>query len=245
MNKKGALNAMKTNNTKESTTVRQRPTVLRFNPTAWAKLLYLRDLGESEIGGFAITPTNDLLFVDDVRLVRQTCSWVHVEFDDESVADYFDDQVDAGRWPEQFARIWVHTHPGDSPQPSGTDEKTFERVFGRADWALMFILARGGKCYARLRYNVGPGADIELPVDVDYSRPFAGSEFELWHQEYADNVRVPPPEPQIKLAAAEMSVPVVVRENEYLDDWWRDAWADYMDFDDSYQEAKYGFIRDF
>ena len=97
----------------------------------------------------------------------------------------------------------------------------------------MFILARGGKCYARLRYNVGPGADVELPVDVDYSRPFAGSEFELWHQEYSDNVRVPPPEPQKIEAAAEMSVPVVVRDDQYLDDWWRDAWADYMDFDDS------------
>jgi hypothetical protein len=219
--------------------------VLRFSPTAWAKLLYLRDLGETEIGGFGITPSDDLLLVEDIRLVRQTCSWVHVEFDDESVADYFDDQVDAGRRPEQFARIWVHTHPGDSPQPSGTDEKTFERVFGRADWALMFILARGGKCYARLRYNLGPGADIELSVDVDYSRPFAGTEFELWRDEYVANVYVPPSEPAKKGTATQTRVPVTVNDEQYLNDWWRDAWADYMDFDDADQEAAYGYVRDF
>jgi len=29
-----------------------RSPTLRFSPTAWAKLLYLRDLGETEVGGF-------------------------------------------------------------------------------------------------------------------------------------------------------------------------------------------------
>ena len=81
----------------------------------------------------------------------------------DSVADFFDRQIDLGRRPEQFARIWVHTHPGKSPEPSGTDEATFARVFGRSEWAFMFILARGGQAYARLRYNVGPGADVKLP----------------------------------------------------------------------------------
>ena len=112
-----------------------RPT-LRFSPTAWAKLLFLRDYGETEIGGFGISHPEDLLLVEDVRLVKQTCSWAHVAFDDESVADFFDEQVDDGRTPEQFARIWVHSHPGDCPLPSLTDEETFERVFGGASWAI-------------------------------------------------------------------------------------------------------------
>jgi proteasome lid subunit RPN8/RPN11 len=219
----------------------RRPTTLRFSPTAWAKLLYLRDLGDSEIGGFGIAPSDDLLFVEDVRLVRQTCSWVHVEFDDESVADYFDNEVDAGRRPEQFARIWLHTHPGNSPQPSGTDEATFERVFGRADWAVMCILARGGQCYARLRYNVGPGADFEISVDIDYSRSFSGSQFELWRQEYSDNVRVPPPDVPEKPEAPVLRVPVEIRESQPIDEYWREAWAEYVDD----EETEYGFIRDF
>ncbi len=114
-------------------------------------------------------------------------------FEDESVADFFDSQVDRGLKPEQFARIWVHTHPGDSPQPSMTDEDTFARVFGRSDWALMFILARGGQTYARLRFNVGPGGELEIPVDVDFDQPFGGSDHAAWEQEYVANVQAPTP----------------------------------------------------
>lgn len=78
---------------------------MRFSPTAWAKLLYLRDYGDTEVGGFGIAATDDLLFVEDLQLVNQVCSWAHVAFDDDSVADFFDSQVDAERRPEQFARI--------------------------------------------------------------------------------------------------------------------------------------------
>ena len=95
------------------------------------------------MGGFGISAANDWLLIEDVRLVRQLCTPVTVQFDDGSVADYFDEHVDKGLPPERFARIWIHTHPGSCPEPSSTDEETFERYFGQADWALMFILARG------------------------------------------------------------------------------------------------------
>jgi hypothetical protein len=218
--------------------------VLRFSPTAWAKLLFLRDAGESEIGGFGIAAASDLLFVEDVQLVRQTSTWITAEFDDESVADFFDAQVDEGRQPQEFFRLFLHTHPGDSAQPSLTDEQTFARVFGRTDWAVMFILARGGQCYARLRYNVGPGADVELPVEVDYGREFDGSDFMLWHEEYLAHVRVPPPEPPKKAATAVLAT-VPSPDDQFVDDWWRDAWADYTDFDRYPEEVPYGYIRDF
>ncbi len=52
----------------------------------------------------------------------------------------------------------------------------------------MFILARGGQTYARLRFNIGPGGEMIIPVSVDYSRPFAASELAGWRQEYADNL---------------------------------------------------------
>jgi hypothetical protein len=161
---------------------------LRLSPTAWAKLLFLRDYGDTEVGGFGITASNDLLFVEDLQLVQQTCSWAHVAFDDESVADFFDAQVDLERKPEQFARLWLHTHPGDYPQPSFTDEETFHRVFGSSDWAVMFILARGGQTYARLRFNVGPGGALLIPVEVDFSREFSGSIMDAWEQAYLANV---------------------------------------------------------
>jgi hypothetical protein len=158
--------------------------VLRFTPTAWAKLLFLRDAGDTEIGGFGITSAGDLLPVEDIALVLQACTANYVEFYDRSVADFFDAQVDAGRQPQEFSRIWIHTHPGVSAGPSQTDEQTFERVFGSTDWAVMFILARGGQSYGRLRYNLGPGTDVVLPVEIDFGRSFAGSRECAWKLEY-------------------------------------------------------------
>lgn len=163
--------------------------ILRFTPRAWAKLVYLRDLGPTEIGGFGIADRDDPLRVTDFALVRQETSFAHVDFDDEAVADFFDARVDAGLQPSQFMRLWCHTHPGDCPQPSGTDEQTFERVFGVCDWAVMFILARGGQVYARLRFGVGPGGQMTLPVEVDYRQPFAGSDHRAWEDEYRACVR--------------------------------------------------------
>jgi hypothetical protein len=163
--------------------------VLRFTPTAWAKLLYFRDFGDTEVGGFGITAKDDLLLVEDFVTVQQKVSVASVSFDDEAVADFFEGQVDAGRRPEQFGRIWLHTHPGDSPQPSMVDEETFGRVFGRCEWAVMFVLARGGKSYARLRFNVGPGGEAVIPIEVDYCREFGPSDHEAWKAEYQSNIK--------------------------------------------------------
>ena len=162
--------------------------VLGFSPTAWAKLLFFRDRQETEVGGFAITSADDLLRVQDFITVKQDVSMASVCFDDQAVADFFEAQVDAGRKPEQFARIWLHSHPGDSPQPSSTDEETFHRVFGHCDWAVMFIVARNGKSYTRLRFNVGPGGQMVIPVGVDFKSPFAGSDRDAWEAEYKANI---------------------------------------------------------
>ena len=179
------------------------PAPLRFTPYAWAKLLFLRDAGDAEVGGFGISSVEDLLLVEDICLVAQTCSVASVKFDDSEVADFFDRQVDMGRLPEEFGRIWIHTHPGDSPTPSSTDETTFARCFGRADWSVMFILACGGKTYARLQLSVGPGADVLLPVEVDFGCTFDGTDPESWQAEYEalvteERVFVPQKEPASK-----------------------------------------------
>jgi proteasome lid subunit RPN8/RPN11 len=162
---------------------------LRFSPTAWAKLLFLRDRGPTEVGGFGIAPAADLLYVEDIRLVEQTCTSISVAFDDSAVAEFFDEQIDAGRRPEQFGRLWFHTHPGHSAQPSHVDEETFRRVFGPCDWRIMCILARGGETYCRLGFRAGPGGAFEIPVQVDFRRTFAGSDFDAWAGEYDATIR--------------------------------------------------------
>lgn len=141
-----------------------------------------------EVGAFGITRPDDLLYVTDVVLVRQRVTVASVSFENTSVADFFDSQVDQNRTPEQFARIWLHTHPDCSPDPSSLDEATFERVFGGCDWSVMFILARDGSCYARLHFRAGPGGDIEIPVRVDYSHEFEASDFTGWTEQYKANV---------------------------------------------------------
>lgn len=174
--------------------------------------------------GFGIAAEHDLLCVEDVVLVDQLCTVVSAELDDEAVADYFDNQVDLGRKPEQFGRIFLHTHPGNSPKPSSTDEETFHRVFGTVEWAVMFIVARGGECYARLRYNVGPGIDVELPVDVDYGQPFGATDWDAWQEEYELNVHQPP-EPSTKRPSRNLL------EDGFRDPDWLDGWNEYADFD--------------
>ena len=153
-----------------------------------AKLLYLRDVGPTEVGGFGISNAEDLLLVEDIQLVEQVCSIVSVEFNDRSVADFFDQQVDAGRQPEQFARIWIHTHPGSSPAPSGTDEDTFHRCFGGVDWAVMHILADEGNTYTRARFNVGPGSEKRLRCRTTFDCEFPAADHEAWYLEYWQNV---------------------------------------------------------
>jgi proteasome lid subunit RPN8/RPN11 len=166
-----------------------RKPALRFSPTAWAKLLYFRDKSGNEVGGLGITEPDDLLFVTEFVTVKQDVTAVSVKFDDEAVADFFDAQVDLGRKPEQFARIWLHSHPGSSPEPSITDEETFARVFGGCQWAVLFVVARNDKTYAKLGFNVGPGGQVLIPVAVDYGHDFGPSDHERWDAEYATNVR--------------------------------------------------------
>ena len=192
---------MKTNKTKQMSQQKQhnkrspdsnRPSepVLQFSPTAWAKLLFFRDRGETEISGFGITDPDDLLYITDFLTIKQDATIASISLDDEAVADFFESQVDSGRQPQQFFRIWCHSHPGDSATPSGIDEATFARVFGKCDWAVMLIVAEDGKTYARLRFNVGPGGQILIPVHIDYSRPFGSSDRDAWEAEYKANIKV-------------------------------------------------------
>src|SRR5947209_20174387 len=117
---------------------------LIFAPLAWLKLRLLLHGGDTEIGAFGISSEDDLLYIEDLAVPLQRTTAVSVEFDDASVADHFDDCLDRGISPDRCGRLWVHTHPGGSPRPSLTDERTFQRVFGNYDWAVLAIVARGG-----------------------------------------------------------------------------------------------------
>jgi hypothetical protein len=159
---------------------------------AWLKWQFLCHVGPTEVACFGLSSsTRDLLYLDDVLIVRQRATAGTVAFDDHAVADLFDAMADRGVPPSRFARVWLHTHPGSSVVPSGTDEVTFARSFGGCDWAVMAILGRTGRTSARLRFSTGPGSSVQIPTAVDWagwpaaavdvSLPFA---VEDWRREY-------------------------------------------------------------
>ena len=170
-----------------------------FSPMAWLKLMFFLHAGETEVGGFGVSAERDPLYVNDFVTVKQRTSCVSVEFTDDAVADYFDACVDSGLPPSRFARIWCHTHPGESPEPSSTDERTFSRVFGSCDWSIMFIISRSERTYARLAFNAGPGGEILIPVEVDWHAwprqvadegPRLPERMRDWIAEYDRNIEV-------------------------------------------------------
>ena len=52
----------------------------------------------------------------------------------------------------------------------------------------MFILAKGGQTYARLRFNAGPGGEVLIGVGIDYTQPFLGSDQLLWANDFKMHV---------------------------------------------------------
>ncbi len=199
---------------------------LVFSPLAWLKLMLLTYAGETEVGGFGVSSERDPLYVQDLVTVKQHVSAVGVRFEDEAVADHFDRMADRGVGPARCGRLWVHTHPGDSATPSAVDEETFARAFGDADWAVMAIVARGGRTYARLSFSAGPGGSVRLPVSVDWAAwPGVLAEHEAgaqplteltraWQEEYASNVHPEPLPWGSGLAPADDAGLIAVEEDD-------------------------------
>lgn len=162
--------------------------VLRFSPFAYAKLIYWRDIGQTEIGCYAIMGTSDPLLITDLKMIKQTCSSVSVDFDKEDSIKFVEEMTDKGLSPWQHSSCFIHTHPGDSPSPSQADEENFRDNFSIANCSIFYILAKGGKDYTRMRFNVPPGIDVDIRTQIDYSLPFKASDHEAWKKEYDDKV---------------------------------------------------------
>lgn len=166
-----------------------RGSVLKFSPYSWAKLLYLRDIGPTEIGGYGITETDDPLLVTDFHLIKQVATSVSIDFDTKDSIDFVERMTDKGIAPWQYG-VFIHTHPGNSSSPSVADEENFQKNFSMSHMAVFFILARGGSSYTRLRYNVGSGTEVVIKSEIDYSVPFNASDFDAWKKEYDEKVTV-------------------------------------------------------
>lgn len=186
------------------------PSTILFTPYTYAKLKFMRDLGSTEVGGFGVSNADNPLLIEDFYLVKQECTVASVEFDDDSISDELIRFVQAGYKPWQVQRVWIHTHPGTSPQPSGVDETTFASDgFTSPDWAIMFILACGGQTYCRFKVSETAEeiqrrkldrADGVLTIqdfhdsskilnfEIDYDQEFPAADHDEWLYEYEQNV---------------------------------------------------------
>jgi proteasome lid subunit RPN8/RPN11 len=212
-----------TNNKPSQRRIRQDLSLV-FSPLAWLKLQLLLHAGETEVAGFGVSGAEDLLYIEEFVTVAQSASAASVELDDAAVADYFDRCVDRGLPPQRCGRCWIHTHPGDSAQPSLTDERTFERAFGDCDWSIMCIISRTGRSYARLAFSAGPGAAVLLPVKVDWASwpqvlvergAELGELAEGWIKKYLANIK-----PALGTIAIGAS-----RQEALLDELWMETYG--------------------
>jgi len=170
------------------------PDVLRFTPYAFAKMLYLRDKGSTEISGFALTDDGDPYLIVDFIMPEQECTGATTEMTSKGIVDLFDKLSGPAKFggmgisPGRYGRVWIHTHPGFSSEPSGTDWATFREVFGDKDWAIMFIMGKGKEATCILRIEQVAGGHFRIPWEVDWDYEFPGSNFEAWDKEYDDKV---------------------------------------------------------
>ena len=162
------------------------PASLRFSPYAWAKLIFMRDCGKTEVGGYGICPADDLLYIEDIVFPEQSADSCFIELDEGALSKHMDNMfVNHDYQPNQCARIWIHTHPGNSATPSSYDDKIFNEKFGNQDWSVAFILARGGEYTCRLQINTDTlQHQSKLDVSVDWTAEFWGSDHEEWKKEY-------------------------------------------------------------
>lgn len=158
-------------------------TSIFFTPYAWAKLTFMRDKGTTEVAGYGISNKDNLLLVEDFMLVPQTSTGATFEFEDEGLANYFDDMSEKGLDPVQYGRILIHTHPGSSASPSHVDETNFKEKFNDCNWAAMFILAKEGATTCALKFK-NPAVRVELTTFISYSSEFKGTDWAEWEKEY-------------------------------------------------------------
>lgn len=89
--------------------------------------------------------------------------------------------------PWQYLSIWIHTHPGNSPHPSSTDESTFTRFFGHCSHSVMFIMAQDLSCFCRLRLSTKRLAlSTDLKVFYDTNPLIHTPMAEPWLKAYSE-----------------------------------------------------------
>ena len=127
-----------------------RATLNSTTPDTWCQLNYVQ---RAALRLSAITHPDDRLFVTDLWFPKQECTAAAVEFDDESIAEEIDRLSDT----HPMDRLPHLDPPRSESQPQWHRRRDLLQVLGHFDWAVMAILAKGGKSYARIKHDAPAG----------------------------------------------------------------------------------------
>ena len=141
---------------------------------AYLKWKFMCHAMNVEVSAFGLSKgsetQSDLMYIQDLIILKQSCTSVYTEMDEMAVANYCADLSENGYEIQQGMRVWFHTHPEMSANPSQQDEETFRHLTSNSDWYVMAIMSKLDMKYAR--YHVGAGTcklSQEIPIEVDWS----------------------------------------------------------------------------
>lgn len=130
------------------------PDSIFFHQEPWLKLCALSQEGYNELAGFGISAADDPLEIEDFVLVKHFATAATFEFCPDAMGKHMEDMAARGISPDRCLKIYIHTHPHESPTPSQTDWNEFEDFSENSDFTVMFIMARGGACHCTLRLRM-------------------------------------------------------------------------------------------
>jgi len=117
-----------------------------------------------EVAAYGLCYRNTL-HVYDLFIPKQEGAMAEVDMDPNDLAQFQGDLIARGGHPRDALRVWLHTHPMESPQPSGTDMATWRETFSSYDYAVMGIMGNTGKVYFRIATGLG---DMRTEVELNY-----------------------------------------------------------------------------
>lgn len=144
---------------------------LVFSPRAFSKIMYFRHAGPTEVSGQGISLTNNSLYIDDFRLVKQECTSSTTDYDDEGWTNFLQEMWEKrGLRPFQVNNVYVHTHPGFSTRPSPVDEDNWKnRIKDRTFFVMVIVSDTLESVYARMMIKEPVQVIMEIPVAIDWS----------------------------------------------------------------------------
>ena len=131
-------------------------------------MLCLAQEGKNELAGFGISSESNPLLVEEFVLVKHFATPATFEFCPDAMAEHMEAMAARGISPDRCMKIYIHTHPHESADPSHTDWNEFADFAASSDFAVMFIMARGGLTTCTLR--------IRMLEDLHHSNSWGG----LW-----------------------------------------------------------------